>query len=231
VAPNTPSALSAAAYAAYTRWSAGDRTEGLLRLRKLVADHPDQPRARALLALLYLFARDDSSAEAQLAAIRALAPRAPDTHLAWAQWYAAQHEYVQAADEYRRALGDALPDQRGIYALALARFHLETSLRLCEDGLPAAEEAARALPEDRRVWTTLAAARFGCGDAAGARAAATQALERSPTSAEAAYYLGRALAMLGDRPAARLALVNAADLAPASPWRERAEAQMTTLGL
>jgi tetratricopeptide (TPR) repeat protein len=231
VAATTPIALSAAAYAAYTRWSAGDRSEGLLRLRKLVADHPSEPRPRALLALLYLFARDESGAQAQLAAIRALAPRAPDTHLAWAQWYAAQHDYVTAADEYRRALGDALPDQRGIYALALARFHLETSMRLCQDGLPAAEEAARALPDDRRVWTTLAATRFGCGDAVGARSAAEQALERSPTSAEASYYLGRALAMLGDRPAARLALVNAADLAPASQWRERAEAQISTLGL
>jgi Flp pilus assembly protein TadD len=77
----------------------------------------------------------------------------------------------------------------------------------------------------------LARARFGCGDPSGAREAAEQALQQSPASAEATYYLGRALAALGDRPAARLALINAADLAPRSPWRERAEIQIATLGL
>ena len=61
--------------------------------------------------------------------------------------------------------------------------------------------------------------------------AAEQALQRAPASAEASYYLGRALAALGDRPAARRALISAADLAPRSLWRERAEAQIATLGL
>jgi Tfp pilus assembly protein PilF len=231
VAPDSPSAIAAAAYAAYTRWSAGDLVEGLRQLQGLVAAHPSEPSARALLALAYLSARDQGGARVQLDMIRALAPRAPDTHLAWAQWYAAQHEYVAAAEEYRRALGDARPDERGVYALAQARFHLDTSLHLCESGLPAAEEAARLMPGAPNAWSTLAAARFGCGDAAGGRAAAEQALQHDPASAEASYYLGRALAALGDRPAARLALINAADLAPASPWRERAEAQIATLGL
>jgi Tfp pilus assembly protein PilF len=231
VDPNSPSAIAAAAYAAYTRWSAGDRTESLRRLQDLVAAHPAEQRARALLALAYLSTRDLPSAQAQLAIARAHAPRAPQTHLAWAQWYAAQHDYVAAAGEYRRALDDAAPDELGAYALALARFHLDISLGLCETGLPAAETAARALPSDPRAWTTLASARFGCGDPAGAREAAEQALQRGPASAEASYYLGRALAALGDRPAARLALITAADLGARSSWRERAEAQMATLGL
>ncbi|HEX9373551.1 MAG TPA: hypothetical protein VF897_21235 [Roseiflexaceae bacterium] len=64
VAPDSPSALSAAAYAAYTRWSAGDRDEGLSRLKALVAAYPDEPRARALLALAYLAASDAPSARA-----------------------------------------------------------------------------------------------------------------------------------------------------------------------
>jgi predicted Zn-dependent protease len=227
-APGSP---SAAAYAAFTRWSAGDRQEGLRRLEQLVAAYPAERRARALLVLAYLSARNAAGAQAQLAIARAQAPRAPETHLAWAQWYAAQHDYVAAAGEYRRALDDAAPDQRGIYALAMARFHLDISLDRCAAGLPAAEEAARALPNDTRAWATLAGARFGCGDPAGARAAAEQALQRGPANVEATYYLGRALAALGDRPAARQALINAADLAPRSVWRERAESQIAALGL
>src|SRR5262249_8559918 len=210
IAPDSPSAIAAAAYAAYTSWSAGDRAEGLRRLKDLVAAHPDEPRARALLALAYLSTSDAPGAQAQLAIVSAEAPRAPETHLAWAQWYAVQHDYMAAAEEYRRALNDAAPGERGPYALALARFSLDISLRRCEDGLPAAEEAARTLPSDPRAWTTLAVARFGCGDPAGARAAAEQALQRGPANAEAAYYLGRALAALRDRPAARPALVDAA---------------------
>jgi len=103
VAPTSPSARSAAAYAAYTRWRAGDRAEGVRRLQELVERYPDEPRARALLALTYLTNRDDDSAKAQLDAIRTLGPRAPDTHLAWGQWYATQHDYVAAAEAYRRA--------------------------------------------------------------------------------------------------------------------------------
>ena len=231
VAPGSAGALAAATYAAYTRWIAGDRAGGLRRLQDLVAAHPTDPRARALLALAYLSTHDAPGAQAQLEIVRAQAPRAPETHLAWAQWYAAQHDYLAATEEYRLALSDAAPGERGTYALALARFHIDIALERCENGLPAAEEATRALPSDPRAWTTLASVRFGCGDPAGSRAAAEQALQRAPASAEASYYLGRALAALGDRPAARQALINAADLAPRSPWRERAEAQIATLGL
>jgi len=38
----------------------------------------------------------------------------------------------------------------------LARFHIDVALERCESGLPAAEEATRALPNDPRAWTTLA---------------------------------------------------------------------------
>jgi hypothetical protein len=231
VAPDSPEAIAAATYAAYTRWVAGDRAAGLQQLRSVVSAHPADSRARALLALANLSMRDAASAQEQLEAVRALAPRAPETHLAWAQWYAAQHDYLAATAEYRLAMSDAAPDQRGAYALALARFHIDIALERCENGLPAAEEAARALPADPRAWEALANMRFTCSDPAGSRAAAEQALQRAPTSAEAAFYLGRALAALGDRPAAQQALINAADLAPRSPWRERAEAQLATLGL
>jgi Flp pilus assembly protein TadD len=231
VAPDSPGALAAATYAAYTRWRAGARDQGRRQLETLVAEHPDEPRARALLALAYLADRDEAGAQAQLNTVRALAPRAPDTHLAWAQWYAARHDYVAAAAEYRRAYDDALPDERGRYALELARFHIDTSLRTCEVGLPAAEESTRFLPAAADAWTALASARLSCDNPAGARAAAQQALELAPGDAEASFYLGRALAQLGARIEARQALIAAADLAPSSAWRERAENQLATLGL
>jgi tetratricopeptide (TPR) repeat protein len=231
IAPGSPGAIAAATYAAYTRWIAGDRAEGLRRLQELVAVHPTDSRARSLLALAYLSSGDASGAQAQLEMLRALAPRAPETHLAWAQWYAAQHDYLAAIEQYRLALSNAAPNERGTYALAVARFHIDITMERCENGLPAAEQATRILPNDPRAWTTLASVRYGCTDPAGSRAAAEQALQRAPASAEASYYLGRALAALGDRPAARQALINAADLAPRSPWRERAESQIVTLGL
>jgi tetratricopeptide (TPR) repeat protein len=231
IAPNSPGALAATTYAAYTRWRAGARDEGRRQLEALVVVRPDDPRARALLALTYLADQDEEAARAQLDAVRAMAPRAPDTHLAWAQWYAARHDYVTAADEYRRAFNDAPPAERGRYALAMARFHVDTALHVCDVGIVAAEESARLLPDEPRAWAVLAAARLGCGEPAGARDAAAQALARAPTDAEANYYLGRALAALGERTEARRALIQAADVAPASPWRARAETQLARLGL
>jgi tetratricopeptide (TPR) repeat protein len=147
-----------------------------------------------------------------------------------AQWYAAQHDYLAATEEYRRALSDAPPGERGTYALAVARFHSDIAFGRCENGLPAAEEAARALPSDPRAWTILSNLQFSCGDPDGSRAAAKQALQRAPASAEASFYLGRALAALCVLAGARLAFITAADLEPLSAWRYRAEEQIATLG-
>lgn len=231
VDPGGPGALAASAYAAYTRWVAGDRAAGLQSLERLVATYPDEPRARALLALTYIAGSDTARAQQQLATIRTLSPRAPDTHLAWGQWYVSQGDYVAAADAYQRALADAPPVQRGVYALAVAEFHLDTSIELCSQGIGAAETASRLLPTEARPLVALAAARGRCGDPGGARDAAYRALDVEPANAAAAYELGRALALLGDRAGARAALISAADLAPDSDWRARAEAQLQTLGL
>lgn len=229
IPPDSAGAAGAAAYAAYARWRAGDLRAGLAQLEQLVEAHPDDPRARALLALAYLSRDDADAAQAQLEVIRALAPRAPDTHLAWGQWFAVRRDYVAAAESYRQAYADAAPDQRGTYALALARFYLHTSLDLCAQGAPAAEEAAALLPGNPQAWTVLAEARLRCGDARGASEAARRALGLAPSNAAASYYLGRALAALGDEAGARAALINAADLEPASPWRARAEEQLALL--
>ncbi|MBC8163733.1 MAG: hypothetical protein H7Z42_21200, partial [Roseiflexaceae bacterium] len=170
----------AQAYAAYAQLRAGDRAGGQARLEQLVAEQPEDARARALLALAYLGETDTRRARAQLETIRALAPTSPDTHLAWGQWYAAQSDYVAAAGEYRRALAEAPADQRGAYLLALARFHIDTSLTVCDQGRPAAEDAAIML-DTAPAWNAAAEAGLSCGDALAASAAANRARTLDPT--------------------------------------------------
>ena len=220
-----PAALNAAAYAAYTRWRAGATTEGLARLEALVAAHPDEPRARTLLALAYLTKDAGTAAHDQIDALARLRPGTPEVELAWANWYTAQHEYDQASQAYDRALAAAAPAERGTYALLAARFHLATTYELCEVGLPLAELAAHELSGDPTAMTTLAAHRYHCGQFAGAAAAARSAGD----GPEATYYLGVALAALGERDAARATLISAADMAPASDWRRRAELALALL--
>ncbi|NJN17676.1 MAG: tetratricopeptide repeat protein [Oscillochloris sp.] len=104
VDPNGADALGAAAYAAYTRYRAGDVSGGLARLEALVQANPDEPRARTLLALSYLAAEDADAAAAQLDTVAELTPNNPDVQLAWASWYAAEHNYAEAALAYGRAI-------------------------------------------------------------------------------------------------------------------------------
>jgi tetratricopeptide (TPR) repeat protein len=226
--PNNADALEASAYAAYTRWLAGDRQGGLQRLEALVARYPDEPRARTLLALAYMAQEQSDNARLQIEAISKLSPISPDTRLAWASWYAAQRDYVLAADEYRMALVQAREADKGRYALLGANFHLDTAYELCAAGLPLAESAALNLPDDPAALTTLAAHRYHCGNFAGAANSARAALALQP-GADAAYYLGAALAAMGDATEARGVLVQAADLAPASSWRVKAEAALARL--
>ena len=204
--------------------------ERLPAIEVIVAEHPQNARLRSLLALAYLDRREPTRAQAQLEVLRKLAPRAAETYLAWGQWNTAQSDYTAAAADYRRAVDAAPPDQRGTYMLALARFQLDATLRVCEDGLPAAEQAARLL-DNGAAWTILAESRLSCHDYAGASGAATSALEREPSNAEAAFYRGQALALLGQRDAARQSLIAAADFAPASDWRVKAERALVTFGL
>lgn len=228
VDPAGPDALGAAAYAAYTRWRAGDRPGGLARLEALVAASPAEPRARTLLALAYLSADAPDSAREQIDAVARLSPGDPDVELAWASWHAARREYDQASLAYGRALARAAPAERGRYALAAAAFHLATTFELCERGLPLAEQAAAALGPHAEAQSVLAAHSYHCGrfDAAAAAARAALGAGAGP---DAAYYLGAALAALGDAPDARAALIRAADLAPASDWRRRAELALAAL--
>ncbi len=230
VRPDGPQGLAAAAYSAYVRWIAGDRAGGLERLRTLVEQHPQEPRARALLALVALGTDNTQMAQEQLQIIRQIAPNDPATNLAWGQWYAAQRDYLAAGQEYRRALDHAPPDERGVYALYLARFHLDSSIEVCALGLPAAQVAAQSVPPRADAWLALTQARLVCGDPQAARNAAERALELDPQQPEAHFLLGKTLMALGDRDAARQALIASADAQPASQWRTRAETELEWLG-
>lgn len=228
VDPEGPDALGAAAYAAYTHWRAGDPHGGLARLEAIVAANPDEPRARTLLALALLSTDAPDAARDQIDAVARLAPRDPDVQLAWASWHAARREYDQASLAYDEALRRASSAERGRYALVAAEFHLATTYELCERGLPLAEQAAAALGRDAVAQSTLAAHRYHCGQFAAAAAAAREA-QAVGAGPDAAFYLGASLAALGASGDARAALIHAADLAPASDWRRRAELALAAL--
>jgi tetratricopeptide (TPR) repeat protein len=229
VPSDSSAARSAAAYAAYTRWQVGDRSGGLSRLRQLVAQQPDDPRARSLLAIAYLQLQQPQDAAAQLEAIGQARGADPLVYLAWGQWFFVQRDYVQAAEQYRRAVDAAPSHERAGHAITAARFHLQSSYAVCDEGLPVAQQAAALGPELAEAWTALAALSYHCRAPRAAREAALRALRLAPDSAEASYYLGVALASLGEPYAARAALTRAADLEPASVWRVRAESQLQLL--
>lgn len=226
--PNGPDAQAAAAYAAYTRYRAGDYAGGLMQLEQLVTRNPDDPRARTLLALAYLATEDSDAAREQIDTVAQLSPVDPNLHLAWASWYTARREYAEASLEYGQALAQAAPAERGSYALLGANFHLTTTFELCESGLPLAELAATTLPDNAGAWSTLAASRYHCAQFPAAVEAARRA-EGLGAGAEATYYHGAALAALGNADQARSELIRTADLAPASIWRERAESTLAML--
>jgi Flp pilus assembly protein TadD len=226
--PAAPQAIAAAAYAAYADWRAGNARESIARLEELIALHPLERRPRILLALIYVTDRDDAAAHTQLEAVTVLAPGNADVSLGWAGWHVARRDYVAAAAEYQRALAVAPAGRRGDIALMVARFHLDTTYELCSTGLPTARRAVTLRPTDPAALTVLAAGHFHCGEFAAAASTAAAAFALKPDS-QAAYYLGAARSALGDTQGARSALITAADLAPASPWRNLAEERLALL--
>jgi Flp pilus assembly protein TadD len=219
-------ARAAAAYAAYTRWQAGDRAGGLAQLQALAARYPDDTRAQSLLAVAYVGTQRPSDAAAQLYALQASQHGDPLVYLAWGQWYLSQGDYPHAALQYQRAVERAPAAERASYALAAAQFYLLSSYAVCDEGVAAAQRATDLAVASAAAWTTRAAITYHRTNPAAARDAAQRALALDPSSAMASYYLGVALAQLGQPDDARQALTRAADLAPASVWRERAEAEL-----
>jgi tetratricopeptide (TPR) repeat protein len=228
MASGTPERLDAEAYIAYTRWRMGNRDDSLAYLEALVRMYPDRPHTRVLLTLAYLSQDNLDAARNQIAILTRRYPDLSDVYIAWAHWYTAHGEYEYASEGYRRALMLAPSDEKGSYALLQARFHLDTGYEMCRDGLPASERALDAYPDSAVAWTLVAALRYYCQDLPGTVDAAHAALVYG-AGAEASYYLGLAHIAMGDYRTARHALVRAADMNPASVWRERAETELAWL--
>ena len=228
VRPDSPHARESAVYAAYTRWRAGDRQGGRDQLAQIVRAQPDDPQARALLALAYLSTAQGDAARDQIDTLVRLNPNDPEMHLALANWYIARSEYPEASLEYSLAWAKAPAARRGHYALIGAQFHLTSAYEPCESGVPLAEVAVTALPADGAAWTTLSALQYYCNQPEAALSSAQRAADNGG-GAESFYYLGMALNTLGQRDRARSELIRAADLAPASVWRERAETALALM--
>ncbi|NJP06046.1 MAG: hypothetical protein HC837_10690 [Chloroflexaceae bacterium] len=222
VDPSSTTAIIAAAHRAYSRWRSGDRSTGRAWLRSLVQTHPNLVQVRMLLTLAYLAEDNRFAARIQLFQLNQLAPQSPDTLITWAAWYIYQHEYVQASRAYQRALSLADDEQKGRYALFIATIHQQTTYEVCTHGVRAAEEATRRLPDESQAWNKLAAIQYTCGEFDAAVETARIAFAVAP-GPEPAFYLGAALMRSGYPSDGRTMLVQAADMAPASIWRERVE--------
>lgn len=228
IAPDSPHALAAASYAAYGRWQADDAVGARMRLSDLVNEYPQNLHVRAMLVLALLAEEEHKAAQEQIDVMIRLAPYHSDTHIAQAAHYIQESEYVSATLKYKQALFSAAEPRQGHYALLAARFHLRMNFSLCNDGIEMADMAVAHMPHHAEAWSVLAASRYHCRDFQGAIGAAETALEHD-ARAEAAYYLGAAWAALNNAEQARAALIHAANLEPASIWRQRAETMLAEI--
>ncbi len=230
IAPDSSYGPIATAYAGYTRWQSGEGRAGLQQVETLVARYPTNPQIRLLLVLMLVQEQDFGATRRHLDILTRQYPDMPDVYVARAQWAMRQHDYAAAMRGYQKALSlvEQPVERRGEYALLTARFHLATTYELCRHGVSSAELAARMRPDDGQAWTTLAAIRYHCGYSGGAAAAARVALEWGG-GGDARYYLGAALLELGHYEESREMLIQVADMAPASVWRQRAEDKLDWL--
>lgn len=225
----------ASAYAGYTRWYLGEKSAGIQAVRDLARIAPENPHLHILLVLMLSRGdeSDDQVSDGVLGELDALVsqhPTWPETFLVHAHRALRQHDYATAMRAFHQALALVVepPERRGRYALLVARFHLTTTYGLCEYGLPAAEQASQLLRNHVQAWNTLAAVRYHCRSFVEAAVAARIARAWGG-GAEASYYLGAALLELAQRDEAKEMLIEAADAAPASPWRARAERKLASL--
>mgnify|MGYP005838375391 FL=1 len=229
VPATSPHAHSAAAYRAYLTWRTSPAYAELGELDSFQQTTPNDPAATTLLLLSTMTTAALSHSSVPTTTLAQLPNGTPERALLEAIWHLFERDYTAASMHMQQLLARSSGIQRGHYALWVARFHLDRAYAVCAEGRTAAELAVQSLPDVSAAWTVLAGVLFQCGDDVGAQHAAQQAIAHdhalpalSPP-AEAWLYLGAAHLRQGDATAARHALTTAADLAPASVWRERAE--------
>jgi len=213
----------APAYAAYARYQMGERRAATDALRALHRRFPTEPLVATLRATLALEIGETATAASIIDQATMEQPLDPALALVRSNVFAAQHRYEDAVVERRLARDIAPAAQRGRYALALAQQHLDLAYNLCSDGIAAAQDATALVPTHGEAWETLAAAHYHCGRYTDAITAAQQGLEHTPDDPALHFFLGSALWEAKQRNEAREHLIRAADLAPNSQWRERAE--------
>jgi len=213
----------APAYAAYARYQLGERRNATLALRALGQRFPGDPFIATLRATFVLGTGDANTARIFIERAEAEHGRDPALALVRSDILAAQRRYADALAERRRARDIAPPAQRARYALALAQQHVDLAYNLCDEGIAAAQDATTLAPNDAQAWHTLAAAQRHCRRYADALTAAQQGLTLAPDDPALHFYAGAALWETDQRDQGRVYLLRAADLAPASTWRERAE--------
>ncbi|HEY0607747.1 MAG TPA: tetratricopeptide repeat protein [Herpetosiphonaceae bacterium] len=213
----------AEAHAAYARWQLGQTSAATTQLRELVAQYPQQPLIATLYATIAINAGNLDEASAVLDAAEARAPLDPAIVLVRSDLLVARRQYPEAIVERRRARDIARPEVRGRYALALAEQHLSLTYRVCDSGITAASEATTIAADDPQAWQLLASMFYHCRSYTQAAEAAQRGLALAPNNPGLRFFLGAALWEDGNQDAARPHLIAAADLAPASEWRKRAE--------
>lgn len=213
----------AEAHAAYARWQLGQTSAATTQLRELVAQYPQEPLIATLYATIAINAGNLDEASAVLDAAEARNPLDPAIVLVRSDLLVARRQYPEAIVERRRARDIARPEVRGRYALALAEQHLSLTYRVCDSGITAASEATTIAAADPKAWQLLASMNYHCRAYQQAAEAARRGLALAPNNPGLHFFLGAALWEDRDQQAARPHLIAAADLAPASEWRKRAE--------
>lgn len=229
VPATSPHARSAAAYHAYLTWRTSPAYTDLDALATFQQTTPNDPAAATLHLLSTMTTAALSQSSVPTTTLAQLPDGTPERAVLEATWHLFERDYTTASMHMQQLLARSSGIQRGHYALWVARFHLDRAYAVCAEGRTAAELAVQSLPDVSAAWTVLAGVLFQCGDDVGAQHAAQQAIAHDQAMpalsppAEAWLYLGAAYLRQGHTTAARHALTTAADLAPASVWRERAE--------
>jgi tetratricopeptide (TPR) repeat protein len=221
-----PDSAPARVYYGLALRATGDTERARAELERAAALDPSLPLARQALARFLIDSGDLGAAGVQLSALKRLEPDAVQTHLLLADFYSARRQYAPAEDEYIAAAaaekarrdGSTAPEA----ALSLARFYIDVRADGCEKGLPAAQDALRAAPDDPAALDAVGWALVLCGRGTDAVVPLEQAAALAPGSARVAFHAGKAYLLAGQPNEAREAFSRAMDLDPGGQWERLA---------
>ncbi len=210
------------AYLGYARFLAGREPEGLHDLHQaILAD--GSPLPHHLLARAYLAKGWGEAARGELLRAQRLDPTNPAILLDLAQAEQLLGDYAAASDRLTEAVALAQgPEEKQLYALVRARFHLESGWDLCGRGLTAAQTLDRLASGWAAALRVRGGILAGCERSDQAIGILQEALRLNPDSAEGYALLGYAYLALGDREAAARSFLQAANREPASRWSRQA---------